>query len=306
MKKNKLSVLVLSYNRLNELKRNLIYYVSNLKNVPIVVVDNNSSDGSKDYLSQLSDSYDVLKVILSEKNLGVAEGRNAGRRTLKTEYILHIDDDLFIEKKDVNKLLDFMESNKNVGVVSPKIVHEKSGLVQNCHGDKTKRVGNYHGACHLVRLEAMKQVGDVDPKCSFGGEELDYSIRMRKNGFEVYFLPDAVALHNNFQREKGENINRRSLRVFNFSRIHFKHFPKHTALLFSLRYLLSHIISSTKKKYYVASINFISYWIKGVIAGISEFENSPENVLKYYKKSSTKPDFGNDSLTNKLTNKLKS
>ncbi len=300
MDRDTLSILILSYNRLDDLKENLEYLLKAFPKNQICVVDNNSSDGTVNYLKTKKAESENLDVILNDTNLGVAEGRNTGRRKLKSKYILHLDDDTHISKNEVEKLVGYLESNLQIGVVSPRVIHKSTAFQQNEHGDETKEVGNYHGACHLVRYEALKVTGDIDPECTFGGEEIDYSIRLRENGFGVAYLHIAKAIHNNFTRVGVQNSDRRKKRVYNYCRIHHKHFTFRNALPFSLRYTTSHIKSAIKNGLINAPLIYPWYMLKGVLSGRRQHEKVKKSVESYYRDKNTRPDFGNVPLVNKL------
>lgn len=308
-KNNNLSdvgVVVLSYNRVEELKNNIASILVDLLKYgcQVIIVDNFSTDGSREYLESLADQHRGLVLIFNDSNLGVAGGRNAGRNLIGNKFILHLDDDTKVAIEDIEFLCEIMENNQDIGVLSPKIIHPLTLQVQNEHGVGMCDVGNYHGACHLVRKEAMTLVGDIDPLCVFGGEELDYSIRMKAVGYRVCYTSQVTVFHNSMIRDSPEAKWRRKKRVYNFSRIHFKHFPAPLAVLFSTRYFFSHFLSAMRYFGFLFSLSLFFDLYRGVCDGRRNSKIVPKNVVEYYSRKDIGPDYGNVPLSKKIFNKF--
>ena len=111
------TIALLSYNRLDDLKETL----SKLKdikydNLEILVVDNNSDDGSIEFIK----SYDKIKLkyFISEENLGVGYGRMKALSLSKGEIIISIDDDCFLKPDVVEKTIEIFSKNKNLAAIS--------------------------------------------------------------------------------------------------------------------------------------------------------------------------------------------
>lgn len=245
-----------------------------------------------------------LKTHLNEENLGVAGGRNTGFGLATGEYILNIDDDTGISRDTMITLRQILEDNPGVGVVSPRIIHKQSKNQQNPHGDFRKEVGNYHGACHMVRKSALDATGYIDPLCSFGGEELDLSIRMRAHGYSVEYIPAVAAFHNNCIRSGGEGRRRRLLRAFNLPRIYFKYFPPFPATQISTRYFVSHAVSGLKKFGPGFLIPLFKSTVRGIKSGRKNQETVKNSIVKYYLDPNTEPDIGNVPLYKKMYKKF--
>jgi GT2 family glycosyltransferase len=59
----------------------------------------------------------------------------------------------------------------------------------------TRQVDYVIGACQFIRREAMEEIGLLDEHIFYGPEDLDYCLRMRKAGWEVWYLADAQIVH---------------------------------------------------------------------------------------------------------------
>ncbi len=298
-----LSIVVLSYNRRPELEKNIPYLcgVARTSGCQLIVVDNASTDGSGEFLTKTRDEYSELVVIQNDRNAGVSGGRNLGWRAADRPWILNIDDDTQLSEADIFHLLSAGQSDETIGILSPRIVHAETGKSQCDFGSDVVRTANFHGACHLVRREVFARVGELDPECSFGGEELDYSIRARCLGFDIVYAPVTTVRHNNFERSGDEGEWRRRQWIFNYTRVLFKHFPMGMALLFAFRSLLSHVVSGlrTRGVFFAASLS--RPFLKGVWAGRRSHHTIPGTVVAFYSNPTLTPEFGNVPLWKKLS-----
>lgn len=297
-----LSIVVLSYNRLSELKNNLLdladYQLT--YNFQLIIVDNNSTDGSRDWLEQFSLSYPDVEVILNGSNLGVAGGRNTANAHLRNSLVLRVDDDTRISLDSIFNLRQVMIDDKRIGAASPLIRHPDTGRDQNYFGDSRKSVANYHGACHILRKGIIDDVGGIDEQCNFGGEELDYSIKIRLMGYDVVYLPEILVFHNTIPRRGNEGIWRKRRRVFNSTRMAFKHWPLKMALLFSIRMLLSHMLSASKNFGVGMSFLHLIDYFRGAKSGLNNRQLVSSEVSQFYFDENLVPDFGNIPIWKKL------
>jgi len=300
--RNAISLVILSFNRRDEIEHTLPYlcYLREEHGFELIVVDNASSDGSREFLLSLAPRFPSMRLILNSSNLGVASGRNAGWRLAQREYILQLDDDLRIELMDLQKLCEVMDSNPGAGVLSPKIVHAQTGISECDHGNSECEVANFHGACHLVRRVVFQQVGEIDPLCAFGGEELDYSVRVRDSGFTVMYTPGVTVKHNSQIKKGHEGEWRRRMWVYNYTRVNFKHFPFNIAALFAFRYCVSHMISAVIH----LGIQFASslpwYALQGARDGRRHHLDISNDTCRFYINPQLRPEFGNVPIWRKL------
>lgn len=114
-----------------------------ISNIEIIIVDNNSTDGSREYLEKLESKFKFrpeggqsltekeieskrlkLKVFFNKKNLGFTGGNNVGIRyalSNDANYIMLLNNDVLIKDIFWQPLIVFLENNPQVGVVGPKI-----------------------------------------------------------------------------------------------------------------------------------------------------------------------------------------
>ena len=302
-----LSIVVLSYNRREELRHNLqtLCALRARAGFELIVVDNASTDGTRADLLQLHDADPAVVTILSGENLGVAGGRNVGWAAATRPFILNLDDDTRIDLHAMLSMQRAAAASDRVGVVTPRVVHAETGLCQNGdYAGKIPEPANFHGACHLVRAAAWRRVGPLDPECRFGGEELDYAIRLRALGYSTVCLADVTVLHNSITRRGAADKWRRQQWVYNYSRVLFKHFPPPRALSCFMRGLVSHLAADTAVRSVLLAPSLVAHAFRGALAGRRRYARLPEDALRFYSSDELLPDFGNIPLWRKIRKRL--
>jgi GT2 family glycosyltransferase len=227
-----LSVIIVNYN-VKELLENCINSVlASSKNVSteIIVVDNNSYDGSLDYIRKKFAGEKRVKLIENRTNLGFSRANNLGARVAKGKYILILNPDTVLQEDTLKRALDFYESKPDSGVVGCKLVLPNGKLDLACRRSfptpsvavyrmlglskifpRSKAFGKYNltyldenqtnevdsvcGAFMLIRRDLYEKLGGFDETYFMYGEDLDLCYRIRKLGLKVYYFPGTSAIH---------------------------------------------------------------------------------------------------------------
>ncbi len=230
MKNLKLSIIILSYNT-KDLLRKCLRSVKKAKRnglvLQVIVVDNASRDGSPKMVEK---EFPWVELIASRINLGYAGGNNLGLKRSGGDYILFLNSDVEIKKDALVQIVEFLDNDKTVGAITPRVDLYVGGMDPDCHRGfptpwasltyflglervfpKSKIFGKYHmgymdfnrpheidagfGTFMIVRKEVVDQVGVWDEKYFFYGEDLDFFYRIKKSGWKVMFYPRVLALH---------------------------------------------------------------------------------------------------------------
>ena len=138
-----LSIIIISYNTKELLKDCLQSIEESGKSgnpklsIEVIVVDNHSTDGTREWLKEIKDDQFKnfsIKTIFNQENVGFAKANNQGIRESRGEYLLLLNSDTKIIEKDFfAKITKVFEENPNIGVVGPKLLWE-NGQIQPSGG----------------------------------------------------------------------------------------------------------------------------------------------------------------------------
>lgn len=193
-------------------------------NFEIVLVDNGSSDGSVDIVKKfkIQNLKCKIKLVESRSNLGFAGGNNLAFKHAKGGYIVLINGDVEVELDWLTELIEFAQETPQAAVFSSKVLFFDNKKIINsaggicdiygfsplrgtfdkdiCKYDKPIPVFYAHGAAMMIRREVIEKIGFLDEDYFIYHEEFDFCWRAWLAGYEVYYVPQAVAYHKLKQR----------------------------------------------------------------------------------------------------------
>ena len=247
----KLSIVVLSYNTKKLLEQTLRSIPENDK-WEVIVVDNGSDDGS---FEMLKSKYKKVKTIRNSKNLGFAGGNNVGIKASQGKYVMLLNSDTKIINDSIEKMVGYLEKNKEVGAVGPKLMLPDGAIDLACHRSfptpwnalsyflkleqtmpNSKTFGGYHrtwedfneshdvevisAGAMMVRREVIDEVGLLDEQFFLYGEDIDWCKRIYDAGWRIVYLPESVIIH--FKSQSGKSKSgKKAKETKNISRYHF-------------------------------------------------------------------------------------
>ncbi len=216
MKNPLVSIIILNWNG----KENLIRCLRSFKKVTykpveIVVVDNNSSDGSQDLVKK---KFPFVRLIANKKNYGYSGGNNIGIRASRGKYVFILNNDTEVAKNFLQPLVKRCESDATIGCIQPKLVYATDHNILNAVGSFLTSTGFlYHygyrkaaskaqynnpiqmysakGAAMLLRKSALDKVGLFDEDFFIYFEETDLCHRLWLAGYSVWYEPSSVVYH---------------------------------------------------------------------------------------------------------------
>lgn len=267
------SVVIVNYNTRSYLDACLSsVYMQTTCSHEIFVIDNNSTDGS---IEMVKTKYPSVHLIINDHNAGFAKANNQGFRKARGKYFFMLNPDTVVMDNAIDKLVNFMEHYKEVGICSPKNVGNDGELQFNCdhfpsiwnifceyfnlnnlfpqfqlfrrsrmqYWDYSSRrsVDRVMGCSLLIRADIYKSLNGLDEKYFMYFEETDLCYRTFKNGFQTIFMPEAVIVHHGGQsalsQPSEKRINKTVTSYFKNSQYFF--FKKNYGLLsmFTIRAL---------------------------------------------------------------------
>ena len=271
-----LSIITVNYNGFKDTCELIESLPLNDESLEVIVVDNASNN---DEATDIAQRFPQVIVIRSHQNLGFAGGNNLGIQAAKGKYLFFINNDTLFrcKKEDVRRkmlqpLIDRLDSSPKIGMVCPKIRfswgnqliqyagytplsqitlrNQSIGYGEDDHGqyDTPHPTPYAHGAAMMVKREVVEKAGTM-PECYFlYYEELDWSMMIRRTGYEIWYEPTSTIYHKESQTTGQQS----PLRTFYITR---------NRLLFAKR----NIMGGTRSLSYL--------YIIGIVA--------PKDILKY-------------------------
>jgi len=279
---NLVSIIILTWNKVKFTKHCLhyLYKFTNYSNWELIVVDNGSTDETQLFLKQFQTTHDNCEIILNDRNLGFAIGNNQGIKKAKGQYLVFLNNDVFVTSNWLTELINCLKANPKVGIVGTKLVYPQSRKIQHAgvvfslkgkpfHIYRNQRSTNRRvniqklydavtAACMLIRGNVIKELGGFDERFKIGGyEDVDLCLRARLRKYKILYCPKSEMVH----YEYGSF---RQIERFNeIAKENFKIFMKKWGKLFKY-YVDSSLTFYLKLKYQFLSLQFIEF-VKNLI-----------------------------------------
>jgi GT2 family glycosyltransferase len=224
---NKLIVSMVVYKTpITELSITFSYLLKNIDriNLKIYIFDNQGSKELRSFCLRNNFEYRSIN-----KNIGFGAGHNFifSESINYDGYYLILNPDVYLYGEKLNKILNYLESNPSIGVLSPKLLNSDGSIQHICRNFPTpfnlflrrllKSVKDYpdhaydknifpqaiHGACLFIHSKTIKKVGGFDEKFFLYMEDIDLCRRVGKTN-EIIMYSDVTAVH---LHQKGSHKN---------------------------------------------------------------------------------------------------
>ena len=284
MVKIDLSIIIVSWNTkkitedcLDSINRSLTN--SKIK-YAIIVVDNDSRDGSVDMLKNYKLPTTNYKLILNKNNLGFGRGNNLGVEQANGKYILLLNTDMIVLNRAIEKLYDFyIENEKRVHFLGAKLLNRDLtpqssvarfftlpvvfaslllkgdywGLTRSSP-DKFCQVDWISGACIMTTKKYYDRLGGFDKDIFMYMEEVDLLYRAKKLGLNTFFYPKSQIIHLGSASSNGKTFP--ILQVYKgFLFFYKKHYSKFELfilrLILKLKAIIAYLIGKIKGNRYL-------------------------------------------------------
>jgi N-acetylglucosaminyl-diphospho-decaprenol L-rhamnosyltransferase len=226
----------------------------------VVVVDNNSVDGSSDNLVEFEFE---LVIKRNKTNRGFAAACNEGVKESSADYLLFLNPDTLLHEDSLDKPVAFMEhpSNREVGIVGIQLIDDSGNISRTCarfpnahqmfaqilgldriaprlvlshfmrewDHKESREVDQVMGAFFLIRRELFEELNGFDGRFFVYYEDLDFSLRAHRAGWRSFYMADVKAYH----KGGGTSEQIKSTRLFYSLRSRivysYKHFSRSSA-----------------------------------------------------------------------------
>jgi GT2 family glycosyltransferase len=210
-----MSVVVLNFNRRDELKTTLEAILAQThRPLEVIVADNASTDGSA---AMVRRHFPTVHVLSLSENIGTRARRKAAEQA-SGEYVMMYDDDSAPSTpKDLTRLAVFLNERPEISVVCTAVYRTRSGYFET-RGWENFAVGGdaergyeglfVHGSGTAYRRSDLLASGAFDNGLFWGDEEFDAALSLAACGLRIVYLPSIVTNH------RASLINRNTARYF--------------------------------------------------------------------------------------------
>jgi len=212
----KVSVVTPNYNGERFLKRFFDSLNEDSEHIgEVIIVDNGSSDNSKDFINANEFNFPVV-LVENSKNRGFAPAVNQGISKAKHDYIFSLNNDTELKKGSIKNMIDLISSSDDIFSVQAKMLQYNNKDLIDDVGDEynllawTKKTGENHksdeyvevneifsscAGAALYRKSLLEELGMFDDNFFAYMEDVDLAIRSKINGYRNLLCPQAIVYH---------------------------------------------------------------------------------------------------------------
>lgn len=222
----RVSIIVLTMDNLayNKLCLGSIFANTEYPNYEVVIVDNGSSDGTREWLDEVARAYPGVRVIANADNVGFGPGNNQGLAVATGSIFLLLNNDTMVPKGWMSRLVLAMHRHPEVGLMGPAtnrtcnqaevpVSYQTYAELQAFAAERAKE---YRGEVEPIRMLAMfctafrrslyEELGPLDEQYAVGMfEDEDYAMQARQAGHEIAWAPE-VFIHHAYHASIGKLI----------------------------------------------------------------------------------------------------
>jgi len=211
------SVIICTRNRAESLAKNLDSLlklrIPDSLTYEILVIDNGSSDGTRQTVEAYIEKYpDTFRYYFEEKE-GISNARNCGVENARGDVLAYVDDDelvkdnwmqalrdAFVEQKDAIAIQGKIDLQKKVGHFPPWLRPDDLCAIPYYNPSPVPSYTDIlMGGNMAIRKEAFRKYGLFDPHLGVGAsgayEETEFSLRLQEGGEKIFYQPGAIVFH---------------------------------------------------------------------------------------------------------------
>ncbi len=190
------------------------------KKIEVIIIDNNSSDGTKE---ELSDKFPSVKLIVNSANTGYAPACNQGMKAAAGKYTLLLGSDTILKDYSLTRCIEYLESNTDCGAVGCKLFYPDGRLQGNCkrfpkmknafftylsldrfnydydmlwfNYDKTIEADQIATTFLMINSGLLKNIDYFDERFRILYNDVDLCKKIRDSGYKIIFLHTAEIFH---------------------------------------------------------------------------------------------------------------
>ena len=193
----------------------------------VIVVDNASSDGTPEYLQQY---FPEIRLIQNQRNVGFTKATNQAIKLSVGRYILWLNTDTILQPDALYKSVQFLDNAPQAGIVGPKVLNADGTFQPQCRRgmptplaslsymlrldklwpnkswatqyllthlpiDQANQVISVSGCYLMAKRQVYNDIGILDEAIFGFGEDIDWCVRAKQAGWEVWYYPESIITH---------------------------------------------------------------------------------------------------------------
>jgi len=235
----KLSIIITTYKSPELLKVCLDSIKENcsLTDLEIIVAEGSSQEETA---MLMQENFPEVKYFPIKENVGFAKLVKKAYKNSSGEYILTLNGDIIVKKDSIEKLLDFLEKNPEVGIAGPKLLnfnetlqyssfrfytpltiiyrrtflghlpfakkHLDRFLMKEADHNKKMEVDWLMGSALITSRKAVSEIGLMDERFKMYFEDTDWCRRFWESGYKVVYFPESQMYHYHGKGSDSRNI----------------------------------------------------------------------------------------------------
>ena len=203
----KISIIIVNYNGKELLQKCLeSLFKTDYENFEVILVDNNSTDNSIEFVTK---EYPKIIVIKLDSNKGFAEPNNIGAKIAKGDHLLFLNNDTVTTSNFISEMIKVFEKDQKVAICQSLLLRpngdvdssgdfiDRMGIVYNSKTkiEQIKEISSARGASMMIRKKIFDKLGGFDEKFFFSFEDVDLGWRSWILGYKVVIAPNSVVYH---------------------------------------------------------------------------------------------------------------
>ena len=246
-------------------------FSENPDRIEILLIDNNSSDGS---VEKISSKFSAVKLIINKENIGYAKACNRGMEISKGKYILLLGNDTILKNNALSETVKFLESSTDCGAAGCRLVYPDGRLQGNCkkfpkfrnglftylslhkfnrdydmldfNYDNTIEVDQVATTFLMIRKEILNKTGYFDEQYKILYNDVDLCRRIWGAGYKIIFNHKVEIIHIGSHSTNKAGFNVRKIMYDDIFRYYKNNFGIKAILLFPILYLRFFLVSVCK------------------------------------------------------------
>ena len=201
------SIIIANYNG-RDLLQKCLESLSNVnyKNLEIIIVDNNSTDDSVEFVTKNHPSIILVKL---DKNKGFAEPNNIGAKIAKGQFLLFLNNDTVVTENFISEMINAIITDKKIAICQSLLLKPNGdidssgdflddlGIVYNSKTkiDHIREISSARGASMLIRANIFEKLHGFDEKFFVSFEDVDLCWRAWILGYRTLMIPTSIVYH---------------------------------------------------------------------------------------------------------------